>query len=106
MGAQDFQNFVYAERTTAPNPVEAFSLVKEQAQYEHGHGGYTGTIAEKFNYRSVGRVHSKEEAEEKIKECMETEGHFCQDKWGPAAMLELVEDNRIKGWYFFGWASS
>jgi len=45
MGANDFMNMV-----SARSAEEAFHLARENAQYEHGHGGYTGTIAEKSDF--------------------------------------------------------
>ena len=45
MGAETFEIFGYGKTAR-----EAFSAAREDAQYEHGHGGYTGTIAEKDSY--------------------------------------------------------
>jgi hypothetical protein len=45
MGASTF--ITTAKGTTAQ---EAFDAAREEARYEHGHGGYTGTIAEKRTY--------------------------------------------------------
>lgn len=45
MGADTFEIFGYGKTAR-----EAFSAAREDAQYEHGHGGYTGTIAEKDSY--------------------------------------------------------
>lgn len=42
MGATDF-----ATTATATNADEAFAIAQGEARYTHGHGGYTGTIAEK-----------------------------------------------------------
>ena len=42
MGATDF-----SQDASGKSAKEAFSRAVEQAQYEHGHGGYSGTIAEK-----------------------------------------------------------
>ena len=46
MGAQDFT--ATAKGKTAK---EAFSVAVEDAAYENGHGGYTGTIAEKRSFK-------------------------------------------------------
>jgi hypothetical protein len=45
MGAEQF-------RTTAKGATasEAFGLARDQAAWEYGHGGYTGTIAEKSDF--------------------------------------------------------
>ena len=42
MGASEYMNI--AQGKTAK---EAFDKLVAQAQWEHGHGGYSGTIAEK-----------------------------------------------------------
>lgn len=48
MGAAEF--WVRAEGQTAR---EAFARAVDDARYEHGHGGYTGTIAEKHGYQLI-----------------------------------------------------
>lgn len=45
MGACDFMNYSFGKTAQ-----EAFSHCVQQAQYEHGHGGYSGTIAEKHDF--------------------------------------------------------
>lgn len=42
MGAQDF-----SVRVKAKSAAEAFKSARDAVLYEHGHGGYSGTIAEK-----------------------------------------------------------
>jgi hypothetical protein len=41
-------NFI--TKSFAKTPEEAFRSAVQQARWEHGHGGYTGTIAEKSGY--------------------------------------------------------
>jgi hypothetical protein len=48
MGAEAFDTTAYGKTQR-----EAFEAAKEHARYEHGHGGYTGTIAEKGDYAHV-----------------------------------------------------
>ena len=48
MGADYFESYV-----TAKNAAEAFSEAREEALYMHGHGGYSGTIAEKNSYEKA-----------------------------------------------------
>lgn len=48
MGAADFQNF-----GKGFSPDEAFRDLVEHARHEHGHGGYSGTIAEKRSFVMV-----------------------------------------------------
>ena len=82
----------------------AFDEVKSNARYECGHGGYTGTIAEKNDYVMInipdhytgdGPV---EYANHLIDEC----DHRVDDKWGPAGCISLSDEKYL----FFGWASS
>lgn len=46
MGALEF-----ITRSDAPTSKQAFNEAVEKAQYEYGHGGYTGTIAEKGSFK-------------------------------------------------------
>ena len=48
MGAADFRNHV--SKKTYPKAEDAFRAAVQQAQYDHGHSGYTGTIAEKGDF--------------------------------------------------------
>jgi hypothetical protein len=45
MGATNFSDV-----GTGSNVQDAFYALVREAQWEHGHGGYTGTIAEKHDY--------------------------------------------------------
>lgn len=45
MGASQFRHFASGKR-----PEDAFASLVSSAQYEHGHGGYSGTIAEKRDF--------------------------------------------------------
>jgi hypothetical protein len=96
MGAAEF--FTVAK---GANAQEAFNNAVEQAQYDHGHSGYTGTIAEKGEFKMVSCPHGKNPSIH-ADDLMEDEDHFCNDKWGPAACIELGNGEYL----FFGWASS
>ncbi len=48
MGAVDFTHHAAGESMT-----HAFHLAQEEARYDFGHSGYTGTIAEKESFRRV-----------------------------------------------------
>ena len=102
MGAEWFVNS--GEGSTV---AEAFASAKAQAQYENGHGGYTGTVAEKSNYREIAVpegmtardfIHLLEDDDEQEKRGL----GWIDDKWGPAAAVRVSEGR----WAFFGWASS
>lgn len=96
MGACDFANRVEKGGRTAK---EAFADVTADARHYHGHGGYTGTIAEKSGFRMI-----YPNAGETPSECHDRllnawSGPFS-DKWGDAGCLDDGED-----WIFFGSAS-
>lgn len=84
---------------------EVFNTLKEQALYDHGHGGYTGSIAEKSSFKVVpipegmnprgGRFESEATA------FLENNPEL-DDKWGPAVCFDLGDGE----YAFFGWASS
>jgi hypothetical protein len=87
---------------------KVFKKLVEEAQWEHGHGGYTGTIAEKDGFIMLQKpagISVEEFVEEKIDE---------NEKWGPAFSIELTGEDAekyLKGrkgrvFKFFGWASS
>jgi len=99
---------------------EAYAAAVEQAFYDHGHSGYTGTIAEKAGYReftvpkdtSAGEFADlviKAMCDDAMDELVAKIGALAaeqivvtaDDKWGPAVALK-VEDGK---WLFFGWAS-
>lgn len=48
MGADNFSTAAFGK-----TPKEAFSAARERAQHNSGHGGYTGTIAEKHDFVHV-----------------------------------------------------
>jgi hypothetical protein len=82
-------------------PKEAFKVAKEEAQYLYGHGGYTGTIAEKDGFVMIEGFDGSSDPTQFIDNAIETNPNI-QDKWGPAGCVEVVD-----GLYaFFGWASS
>ena len=94
MGAQVFTTT--AKGSDARN---AFIGAVREAQYECGHGGYTGTIAEKDGFTVIPLEEGREPYEyagELIDEC----DRRVNDKWGPAGCFELGEGRYL----FFGWA--
>lgn len=80
---------------------EAFISAVREAQYECGHGGYTGTIAEKDNFNVIALkegLEPREYADKLIDDC----DPRIDDKWGPAGCFDLGGGR----YFFFGWASS
>jgi hypothetical protein len=103
MGAETFR--VTARAKTAS---EAFETLYQKAKYDHGHAGYTGTIAEKPGFRIfetpegmtpkefIQAIESDKFAyDEKVME-------YYDDKWAVAVCVQVEEDL----WTFLGCASS
>lgn len=110
MGAEQFTT-----RAKGKTAKEAFNAAREAAAWEYGHGGYTGSIAEKHEFRMV-PVPTGEEPAAFVNRVMteyvdsdefagalqpKTPG-FWDDKWGPAGCVSTGPEE----WLFFGWASS
>jgi hypothetical protein len=103
MGAEQF--ITTAEGATVK---EAFDAAREEAAYERGHRGYTGTIAEKDEFviisDAVGMTRTMAEA---LAEKLLRDGDKrIDDKWGPVGVIRFGEAGEEPGWLFFGWASS
>jgi hypothetical protein len=79
---------------------KAFAACIEHAQYECGHGGYTGTIAEKHDFVMISVPVGKDPVEF-ANELLESGDRRVIDKWGPAGCVCVKEGV----YYFFGWAS-
>lgn len=81
MGCESFTNLV-----TGTDADTAFQSARDDALYEYGHGGYTGTIAEKGDFKVVtttpmGENEASTYAEEHLDDA---------DKWGPALAIPVV----------------
>jgi hypothetical protein len=110
MGADSF-----VDRGRGKDAKDAFRKVTDEARYEHGHGGYSGTIAEKHEFVmiSVPKVQglpTEKQASEYIDKIMYDEmDPRIEDKWGPAGCIEFAPEKPTKGvrhFIFFGYASS
>lgn len=117
MGAEQFIN-----HASGASAKEAFLDAKSQAEYDHGHSGYSGTLAEKSSFTLFEMPNGLSE-HDLLEHCWEEasdhpEGAFLNrvyrgidDKWGPAGAVELPCDEDckhepLKHFVFFGWASS
>lgn len=115
MGSTTFSTYSYGS-----NAKEAFIRAVKSAEYEHGHGGYTGTIAEKDTYVTIPLSEHKGKNKERYAEkLIDDEDYRINDKWGPAGAIRVTGKDeqkwksrfRIQGkrgmqiWLFFGWAS-
>lgn len=96
MGACDF--YTYGE---GKNAAEAFKAAVDQALYDHGHSGYSGTLAEKTDFVEIPLPKGRD-AMEYAEELMDEDDVRITDKWGPAGCLKVKKGRYL----FFGWASS
>ena len=96
MGAE-----VFFHTAIGKTPREAFEKAREEALYDYGHSGYSGTIAEKRNYTVI-------ECPEGVSptayaDALISDGDKrVDDKWGPAGCIKVKDG----AYLFFGWASS
>jgi hypothetical protein len=110
MGASSFYKKV--KGTDARN---TFKELREDAQYESGHGGYSGTIAEKHSYTMskkptdidvdiwwdlVDEFDEDDKTQPYYRE-LKHDSDIYQDKWGPALCIPTEG-----GFVFCGYASS
>ena len=100
MGAYYFQVF-----SPVLDVAEAFNVLTQQARWKNGHGGYTGTIAEKNDYETVSEQPIvKQEVDDWVTRYGIQHDH---DKWGPAWHVPVCDkDGKLIGHLFFGYASS
>lgn len=96
MGAESF-----AVRSKGKTSTEAFVEAVHKAQWAHGHGGYSGTIAEKGEHVMIPLPEGKD-AGSYAQELLDEGDVRIDDKWGPAGCIDLGDGEYL----FFGWASS
>ena len=97
MGASEFFATGYGDDAD-----EAFDYAVSDAKYQYGHGGYTGTIAEKNDFRMI-QVPDGKDPYDYADELLDDDNHWVGNKWGPAGCIEIRAGIE---YYFFGWASS
>lgn len=99
MGAETFY-----EISSGKTPEEAFIKAVNQALYNHGHSGYTGTIGEKTTFTMAADVPMfASEANALAESLIDT---TYSDKWGPAGCIQIQTNSDKNSYFFFGWASS
>lgn len=96
MGAATF----YTE-SSGKTANEAFTNAVNNAAYESGHGGYTGTIAEKDSFTLI-EIPEGKEPMQYVEDLIDEADERIDDKWGPAGCIQLEDGLYL----FFGWASS
>lgn len=91
MGAQSDGFFIKDENHELPKQeiISKISDYIDDAKYEHGHGGYTGTMAEK-NSGDVSFI------DKEFTDASEAYDHIDEhaDKWGSIEVIKIVD----KGW--------
>jgi len=98
MGATNF-----VTKSKGKTAMESFKKAIKEAQWEHGHGGYTGTIAEKDSFIMIDYEKEKKEFESPsdfIGRLMDEDDDRISNKWGPAGCIKFKDE-----WVFFGLAS-
>jgi hypothetical protein len=94
MGSETF--YVRVKNRSAQR---AFNEAVKTAQHKFGHGGYTGTIAEKTSFVLL-KVPANTTLRDYIDELWDSDNSPIADKWGPAGCIKDGDE-----WVFFGWAS-
>lgn len=101
MGANDF-----FQMGKGGDVKTSFVSARDEALYDHGHSGYTGTLAEKDSFVVIDdQPKTRDQAYELARALIEDSDDRIDDKWGPAGAIR-VKDEKDDGWLFFGWASS
>jgi hypothetical protein len=100
MGATNFTTTVEVKTDVKT----AFHDAKESAAWENGHGGYTGTIAEKGSFINMGTAADIDSAYKKAQDFMDADDARISDKWGPAGAITFPHKGKNYV-IFFGWAS-
>jgi len=101
MGAETFE-----EHATGRDIDIAFASAVSQAQYEYGHCGYTGSLAEKNSFVLIDVVPDREAASSMACNLLDKADRRIDSKWGPAGAIEYKTESGERAWLFFGWASS
>jgi hypothetical protein len=113
MGASQF-----CTKVQGPSAARAFLTAVEHAKFMYGHGGYTGSIAEKDTFIEITVPEDKDPRDFATMlldgEDVDLNGYKAlneqlNDKWGPAGCVRLgpnAKDKTQSDWLFFGWASS
>ena len=96
MGADTF-----TQQSMGKTAREAFESAREAARYEHGHSGYSGTIAEKDGFVEI-PLPDGVKASDYAEQLIDDDDSRIEDKWGPAGCIKTGNNEYL----FFGWASS
>lgn len=115
MGAHTFQTTI-AGKKLLPN--DAYDALVKQAQHEHGHDPYNGTISTTSGYVML---HPPKgcQLDVFIRRVLEDGDGSPVQKWGPAGCIEVtgakataikkahgLDGTRARAYIFIGWAAS
>jgi len=103
MGASTFDQFQKTDDRSLSGRKKAFVDAVQEARYERGHGGYSGSLAEKHEFVFIMKLPTLKEARDFADSMIEGDDDRIHDKWGPAGCIEVEQPS---GFLFFGWASS
>jgi hypothetical protein len=90
----------FITKTCGPNAQTACDRAVKYACHEHGHGGYTGTIAEKSSFTII-PLPPGTNADDEANRLIDDEDPRIDNKWGPAGCFDLGKNFYV----FFGRAS-
>ncbi len=101
MGASEF-----ITTSSGKTPKEAFIKAVREAAFWYGHGGYTGTIAEKDGFLMIDPPKKEVNLYDYIGALLDDEESPVTDKWGPAGCINIDEKEGVSQYVFFGFAST
>ena len=90
----------FMETASGGSMREAFRSAVEDALYENGHGGYSGSIAEKSAFTEI-KLPEGEKPYDYANKLMDEDDSRVSNKWGPAGAIDCGNNRYL----FFGWAS-
>ena len=91
---------VFMITATGVSARDAFTNARQEALHYSGHGGYTGTIAEKDSFNVI-TLKEGLEPHKYADELIDNRDPRIDSKWGPAGCFDLGGGRYL----FFGWAS-
>jgi hypothetical protein len=101
MGAQSFMHTRFINDKSVE---QCFKDAQEEARYDHGHNGYTGSIAEKKTFIMMPSL-DMPTVWEAANYYLGEDDPRINDKWGPAGCVKGKDDEGYDVYCFFGWAS-
>jgi hypothetical protein len=100
-GKEDMGASTFTTISRGQSAREAFDAAREEARHAYGHGGYTGTIAEKRSFVVI-QIAEGADPREHANALLDDDDRRIADKWGPAGCIALGGGEYL----FFGWAST